>query len=446
MTSKPGDGLTLLVVEDDRRTLAELERILSRHTAFEVLPFHDPFQALEKTRGEVVDMALLDIRLPGLNGLDLLDRLRSEHPDLVALVMTGYGEERTAVESREKGAVDFLEKPLDLSYLLASLGQQSRECQVRKDLTLSLSRTRRLIGRIPDGVALLGEDGQPLVANQLGESLLEETKDGGVEGDPVCRDGKTFTLELSEESGETLYHWRDLSDALEAERGRAYRHMGRLLGHELRNPLTPMRLWLQELQAVPEGDPKLEGLCRQAVEVLLGQVDRLSTLVDQFRALGEGGALSCRSVSLDGVVESVFDAVSPLAKAMHVSMGRPEASEVRVQAHERGLYQVLFNLVRNAVEAQEGKAGEVRIEWSRPDPESIELRVEDQAGGFPQEVADAPFEPYLTTKEGGTGLGLLVCRELLERMGVMLDLENRPGDGVTARFRLKTAAIQGNGV
>jgi Response regulator containing CheY-like receiver, AAA-type ATPase, and DNA-binding domains len=119
--------LLLFVVDDEPATLLELERVLSRDPAFEVAAFPSPEKALKAAEGRPPDLALLDLRLPGMDGLALLRRLLLLQKDLMAIVMTGYGEAETARQARETGALDFVEKPLDLPYLLVVLRQLGRE-------------------------------------------------------------------------------------------------------------------------------------------------------------------------------------------------------------------------------------------------------------------------------------------------------------------------------
>jgi signal transduction histidine kinase len=436
MADKFGAGLSLLIVEDDARTLSELERILLRHSDLEILAAPTPPRAIELAAAKPPDLALLDIRLPGMDGLTLLDRLREDNRDLLAIVMTGFREEQTARESRDRGAVDFLEKPLDLPYLLAVLRQQSRETLLRREVKAALTRLQRVLDRSGDGFALEGSQGALLASNPLGLELFRNPE--RCEEGHTRWDGRVFQTLQTREGGEVLHHWRDVTDALEAERGRAYRHMARLLAHELMNPLTPMRLWLQDIEAQQEGDPEFEPFCRKGVSVVLSQVDRLSTLVARFRALGNEAPLEARPVDVVRQARSTVEALAPLARDLCVSVGVEAPPSLSALADGPSLDQVLFNLTRNAVEAQAGRKGAVLLEVLESNG-GVEVRISDRAGGFPAGAEASLFTPYLTTKPGGTGLGLLICRELLARMGSALAVENRPGEGVTFSFRLPVA-------
>ena len=101
--------LTLLLVEDDARTRAELDRILAKHAGLAIRVAATPEEALAAADVQPPpDLALIDLRLPGKDGLTLLDELLLKVPFLLAIIMTGYGEAETAREARERGAVDFV--------------------------------------------------------------------------------------------------------------------------------------------------------------------------------------------------------------------------------------------------------------------------------------------------------------------------------------------------
>lgn len=427
--------LTLLLVEDDARTRAELDRILAKHAGLAIRVAATPEEAL--AAADVLpppDLALIDLRLPGKDGLTLLDELLLKVPFLLAIIMTGYGEAETAREARERGAVDFVEKPLDLPYLLVVLRQLSREARLKRDLRAGAALMSGVLEMMPDGIRMADAAGTALYFNQIGRALWE----GGHRepGQQALYEGRVYTLERRATGDRVLWHWIDLTRALEQERFAAYKQMARFLAHELRNPLTPMRLWLQELQSTPPGEEQFRETAGRAVEVLLGQVDRLMELAGRFRALGEMQAPTLQPVEVTTILREVEQALAPFAAKAGVGLAVKTEGAVRAMADESSLYHLLFNLVRNAVEASEGKGGTVSFGAGADGPLCV-LTVQDRGGGLPPEAAVAPFTPYLTTKPGGTGLGLLICRELAASMGGRLVLCNAPGEGLTARVELK---------
>ena len=435
MPEKFGSGLRLLLVEDDARTLGDLQRIFKAHTGFEIGSASRALEAIGLSKECPFDLALIDIRLPGMDGLTLLDELKAITPELLAVIMTGYREETTAKESRDRGAVDFIEKPLDLPYMLSVLRQQSRECLVRRELRASVERLKGVLAHIGDGIALVSQAGDVVVCNAAGERLLQNRD--AVEGARVEHGGRVFELSRSLVGGESLLHWRDLTASLEIERGRAYRQMGRLLAHELLNPLTPMKLWLQDIKALPAGSPDLERFCREGIDIVLEQVGRLSRLVREFKALGCDGPLEIGPVPVGKPLAEAAEALRPMAKRAGVTLRVDPGDSPVVKADEGAVYQVVFNLLKNSIEAHEQREGGVTC-TAAAKGSTVVITVRDEGGGLSEKVASQLFRPYLTTKPDGTGLGLLVCKELLGRMGSSLDIRNRPdGIGVEASFSLE---------
>jgi signal transduction histidine kinase len=423
----------LFIVEDDERTRDELARILARHGEFEIRAFAAPSEALAAATEAPPEMALLDLRLPEMDGLALLEGLRAKVPDLMAILMTGYGDAATPRRAREHGAVDFVEKPLDLPYLMVSLRQQAREALLRRSLRASAELFGKLVEMLPDGILMTDDRGITLFANRTGRALW----DAGFR-EPATRavfEGRTFAVERTASGERVLWHWQDLTQALEMERLGGYREMARLLAHEVRNPLTPMRLWLQELASMDPGDPDYPRSSKEAHRILLQQVDRMTALVERFRTLGQELPLRLQSVDVGSVTRELAEALNPFAEQGGVTLRWEIPSGIVVRGDNGALYQLLFNVVRNAVEASAGKRRPVTVRAIRSGS-VVRFEVEDEGGGLPEAVAAAPFTPYLTTKQGGSGLGLLVCRELALRMGGELVLENRPGQGVLARFTL----------
>ncbi|MEJ2422224.1 MAG: response regulator [Acidobacteriota bacterium] len=434
MSDENGGQLSLLVVEDDHATREELERILGQRTSLRVVAVEKPSEALALKAPP--DLALLDLRLPEMDGLELLGMLQKRNPDLLAIIMTGYGEASTARQVREHGAADFVEKPLDLPYLLVTLRQQAREADLRRSLRNASVLFRRVVELIPHGIVLTGSSGELLFGNDLGKSLWAE---GFTEPESTFQfNERTYGLERSISGDRILWQWTDLTRALEEERSQTYRRMAKLLAHELHNPLTPMRLWLQEVEASSPGDPQRDALIGEAVEVLLHQLDRLGKLVGRFKTLAEDAPLELEAVDSASAAGQVVRSLAPRAEKAGVDLMVCIPENTRVMAEEGALYQILFNLTLNAIEAQDGKGGEIRIEAVPKGRETV-LAVMDHGGGLPSDVAPSPFTPYLTTKEGGTGLGLLVCRELAGRMGGSVELQDQPGEGVSVFLTLSAA-------
>lgn len=221
--------------------------------------------------------------------------------------------------------------------------------------------------------------------------------------------------------------------ALEAERVRVWGEMARRVAHEMKNPLTPLRLALHRLARSHSGDRELD----EAVSVIGEEVARLEDLARQFSQLGrlpEGprSAVDLREL-LAGLLET--DVAPPVETALDASAGVP-----LVDGHYEALLRLFRNLIHNAVEAMEGCEGVRRVAvrirgvgdngGMAPGMEAgwVEVRISDRGRGVPAGVEERIFEPDFTTKSRGTGLGLTLVRQAVMAHGGTIAL-GRSADG-----------------
>jgi signal transduction histidine kinase len=218
--------------------------------------------------------------------------------------------------------------------------------------------------------------------------------------------------------------------AVAAERLRVWGEMARRVAHEMKNPLTPLRLAAHRLgRAAPRAGP--EGVAvDEAVEVIDQEVRRLEELAGQFAALGrppEGPAVDMDIGALVGTVLET-DVGPDVAVTLDVPPDLPT-----VAGHYDSLLRAFRNLVRNAIEAMEGLPAprldvQVREVSGTPGADGatrwIETRIADHGAGLPTGAADRIFEPDFTTKRRGTGLGLALVRQAVEAAGGTVDARN----------------------
>jgi signal transduction histidine kinase len=208
---------------------------------------------------------------------------------------------------------------------------------------------------------------------------------------------------------------------IEAERLRAFRETARRVAHEMRNPLTPIRLAIAQLtrSAGPE-----QG---EAIDVLAAESDRLEQLAREFTEFGrlpEGPA-------------APVDFTELLAELTRTSL--PPSMTARLQLDPRtpvllGYYDPLrrafSNILRNAAEACDGQ-GELEIVAAPANGKGIRIEIRDHGPGVPPEMAARIFDPYCTGKPGGTGLGLALVKQTIEMHGGSIELADTPGGGAT---------------
>lgn len=430
----PATKLNLLIVEDDERTMEELLRILPKHVNLNILSAPTPGRAMETADSLPVHLVLLDMKLPEMSGLELLPILKEKHPDLLATIMTGFGEASTPMTAKEKGAVDFIEKPIDLSYLLATLRFQEREARIRLGLRNTAELLQKFFSLTKDGITITDAGGGTLISNPLGRELRDQVP-AMKDGDRVRREKNEYELSISTSGDKSLYHFKEVTKAVEKSKEETRVEMARLLAHELHNCLTPLKLWFQELGSLDDDEPGFAELSRKAASEGIKQIDRLSRLTRRFKELSADKPVKLAKLNMLSQARSLKDSLKAMLdeKSLELDIDIPE--DLEAEASEMELYHILYNLVSNAIDAQGPKGGVIRISGSKGD--RVSISVIDEGGGLPEEVEKAPFTPYLTTKEGGTGLGLLLSRELARRMGGDLRLVDHKGNGVEAVLELK---------
>jgi signal transduction histidine kinase len=174
----------------------------------------------------------------------------------------------------------------------------------------------------------------------------------------------------------------------------------------------------------------------EALQDILGEVERLCRLTDDFLDLSADRQLSLEAVELGGLLEEAARATE--AAFPSIQIRRELAALPKVNADAGRLRQVFANLLTNAAQAQ-GR-GEVWLRGSMQDGK-ICIDVEDKGPGIAPEIQARLFDPFVTTKSGGTGLGLAISRQLVTRHGGELSLVPRGAPGTTFRVRLPRAEV-----
>lgn len=196
---------------------------------------------------------------------------------------------------------------------------------------------------------------------------------------------------------------------------RAWQDIARVMAHEIKNPLTPIRLTLDSV----EEKIALEGqLSSEKAQTLLSrinvQLDALERLVNQFRSFSKEPEAQCRPLRIE---QSIEITAQSLSSQLHTAI----SGQALVQADPYLLEQVLLNICKNALEAG---ASALRVSIvSQQD--HCRITMTDDGPGLPADQLQRVWLPYVTTKRGGTGLGLPVVRKLIETMGGSVQLQSR---------------------
>jgi len=225
----------------------------------------------------------------------------------------------------------------------------------------------------------------------------------------------------------------DVSRALRDEERQAWQRLIRVIGHELNNSLAPIRSVAGSLEALLLREPRprdWEEDVRRGLGVIATRAEALGRFMDAYSQLARLPAPSRRKVDVGPLVRRV----AGLETRVPVTVEEGRAAAIDVDPDQ--IEQLLINLTKNGAEAVAGREGGVRLSWSlveRPVP-ALEIRVDDDGPGLPPSAN--LFVPFFTTKPAGSGIGLVLCRQIAEAHGGALSLANRPGGGCRATLRL----------
>lgn len=249
--------------------------------------------------------------------------------------------------------------------------------------------------------------------------------------------------DLADDFNEMISELREKrAQLIAAEKDAAWRGMARQIAHDIKNPLTPIRLSIDLLKrARAERSPDTEGILDRTLELVENQVRNLREIATDFYEFTGGRKPDPKPVALSRVVEEVFDLNRAWAEELRVEVrGRDDLPEdAIVRADPMKLQRVLVNLVANAFQSMPD-GGVLTIELS-VDEARVTLRLLDTGVGLTEEVREHLFEPYFTTRSEGTGLGLAIAKRVVEEAGGTIELFPRTDgeSGTEARIVLPRA-------
>ena len=224
-----------------------------------------------------------------------------------------------------------------------------------------------------------------------------------------------------------------------AERLAAWQEIAKRLAHELKNPLTPIRMSLETLVAAQEQkSPRFAALFAESSHAMLEELDRLRRTVDAFSSFARLPKLNLAPLDLTPWVRQLLALHGHGSARLELKTELTEG--LHVLADRDPLTQVLVNLLKNADEAMP-HGGRLTVR-TLLNAQEIWIEVEDQGGGVPESSRAQLFTPYFTTKQDGTGLGLALSARICQEHGGSLELDPHGARG-GALFRVRLPAVQG---
>ncbi len=492
MVNNGPDHIGVLVVDDERDIRDGSERILSR-MGFHVFKAENGEAGLSLVTREQPAIVLLDLKMPGLDGMDVLKQISAMEKDIIVIVITGYATVETAIEAMKRGAYDFIPKPFEPDHLRIVVNRAADKVRLIRetaalererqrtlaDLDMEKSRLRSIIEFLPNGVVVTNTDGRVVLMNPafLNYMDLAPDTDKGKAIEDYIPDQELSRLvreisqgrhvdyddlpthEFSLDSGRCLLargqpvlgeRRECLGAVLNVVDITTMKVIDRLksefvakVSHEIRSPLSTIHeqlaFVLNEMIAEAGQEPLNEEkrILARAKEKTKGLISMAGDLLDLSRI--EEGIL-CRDprpVSPEEVLKNVVEYLNVQAEAKSQRLSLHVASEPLpvLTADPLALESIFGNLITNAINyTPEGGRIDVTAETTGS---NVRVTVADNGLGMEAAHLDKIFERFYRVKTEktryitGTGLGLPIVKGLVDSLGGFIQVESAPNEGST---------------
>jgi two-component system, OmpR family, phosphate regulon sensor histidine kinase PhoR len=483
--------LSVLVVDDEESIREGSERILTR-MGYQVHKASRGSEGLEILGRQPVSIVLLDLKMPGMDGMEVLGHIQRLNPEIMVIIITGYATLETAIEAMKQGAYDFIAKPFEPDQLRIVINrarerirltdETEKLAQERQrnlaDLGTEKSRIRTIVETLPNGVLVTNVQGQVALMNPAFQWLMG-IEEGKSTGEPIeaCIQDKGFcqlVKDISEgksHSHPETYEFTTIGEKYLLASGRpvlgdegeclgavvnlvditAMKVLDRLksefvakVSHELRSPLSTIheQLALVLKDMVEKESPRDQYLLSRAKEKTQGLISLIGDLLDLSRIEAGNVCIDCKPVKLDELLKNIVDFMETRAggKNQSLKLVLPDKPIPVISADPRALESVFGNLIANAINyTPEGGAIEVGISFS-PDnirPDKIRIDVSDNGFGIEAKDIDNIFKRFYRVKNEktrfitGTGLGLPIVKGLLDELGGSIQVQSDSSRGST---------------
>jgi signal transduction histidine kinase len=461
------------VVDDSRLDVERARRVLAGD--YQVTTFHDGSAALEhlSAGGDCPDVMVLDWVMPGVTGVDVCRFLRasgSSAQKIGILLLTVHRDTKQIVEGLSAGANDFLAKPYEDEELLARVASLARTRELVDGLEQAQAENRRLLETAPDAFIVSDPAGKLTFVNEQAARVFGSPREQLIGSDVVSlmpglriqpiqiKAGESLvpipdvTIGASRFSptlrtladGSTVTSLRDVTERRRVEERRLDFYS--IIAHDLRTPLHAMTL---RLSSMIEHSKKGQRATLDAdLQKLDGRLHSLVEMINDFLDLAslEGASYRIDSTEVDllQLIQRAYEDFSPLIERNKQHYKPPVLDDPRdalVPGDAKRLMQVLSNLFSNAIKFT-GEGGHIAAELSVSE-RHVELAIVDSGAGIASAQQTRLFQRYARAEHsvGGTGLGLLIVREIVEAHGGVVGVESSLGQG--SRFWVRLPRVAG---
>ncbi len=227
----------------------------------------------------------------------------------------------------------------------------------------------------------------------------------------------------------------------QSEREGAWREMARQVAHEIKNPLTPMKLSIQFLQkAIHEDSPNKKEISQKMAATLIEQIDQLAKIAGDFSQFANIGNAQLNNIDLGDLIQSLV-VLYQSNEQIHFNW-QPPTGKVFIYADKIQINRLFTNLLQNAVEAGAEKVDGIPIQITlRTENNQAIVNITDESGGISDLMMPHIFSPNFTTKTSGTGLGLAICKGIVEKANGQIHFTSKEGVGTSFTIQFPLAQV-----
>ncbi len=225
---------------------------------------------------------------------------------------------------------------------------------------------------------------------------------------------------------------------IQAEKDAAWREMSRQIAHEIKNPLTPMKLSAQHIQRAYNDQAKnFDKILEKGINTIIDAIENLSRTASTFSEFAKFTKPNLGIYNLDSLL---LDCINLFSHTENISIESQieKLPEIITDPHQ--IKRVLINILTNAIQAIQKPPGKIKVIAQQISSTEISIMVQDNGVGIPESVKAHLFEPNFSTKTHGSGLGLAICKRAILLMGGDISIESQENQGTTVKIQLPIAA------